>query len=121
VTAWLALLAIWLTVIAPVVSRILPGTSSPDLGAWCMAHEGGGDGHASPQSPAPHPHDADHWERCGYCSLFSHSPSLGFVPATLGLPALPALLSAALPVRRTLAPRPLFDAPPRGPPAVSLS
>ncbi|WP_266160110.1 DUF2946 domain-containing protein [Dyella silvatica] len=115
------MLAIWLTVIAPVVSRALPSSDSPDLGAWCMGHEGLSDKHASPSSPVSHPHDADHWERCGYCSLFSHSPTLSFTPSSLLLPAPSLWLSVWLPTQPAVAARPLFDAAPRGPPAISLS
>ncbi|MET0332031.1 MAG: DUF2946 domain-containing protein [Dyella sp.] len=77
------MLAIWLTMVAPVVSLTLPAPSSwPVLGAWCEGHAGLV-AHAS-DTPS-HPHH-DRLAKCGYCDLLNHSPGLSgdfFVAALL--------------------------------------
>jgi hypothetical protein len=113
--AWLAMLAIWLTMIAPVVSQTLPADASwPDLGAWCEGHAGLV-AHA-PNAPA-HPH-GDLLAKCGYCDLLNHSPGLSgdFFVATLlpRTPYRPAPLPAAYLVERATD----HSHAPRGPPSI---
>jgi hypothetical protein len=108
----MAVLAIWLTVLAPVVSRAMPAESPfPDLGAWC---EGGGlvDRH-SPASPDQH---ADHLAKCGYCSLLNQQPGLAGVGFVATLPPLSVFVPAFTPVHREARTASPLAASPRGPP-----
>lgn len=71
-TAWLGIVAIWLTVVAPLVSQWrLAHTAAPDTIA-CSAgqnvhppHHNGGAMHGM------------HSDACGYCGFFAHTPGLG--------------------------------------------
>lgn len=71
--AWLALFAILLIVIAPLISVALqkdPLNAMPGMHHemnTMAAHQ-----HASPPAPMP----ADHGEACGYCVLLAHVPGL---------------------------------------------
>lgn len=115
--AWLAMFAMWLTIVAPVVSQTIAAASwSPDLGGWC-------DGHAGlVNHPAPHQTDphAPTTDKCGYCGLLGHSPTLA---GTSWQPLLPvwqdASTLAAPPTRKAHITRVLLAAAPRGPPAFS--
>ena len=108
----MAIIAVWLTALAPTVSRALPSPFLfPDLGAWCEA------------SPADHHgmalHDEDAGAACGYCTLFAQSPLLGgsfFIGHVLPQPG---YVPATLPVARSAAPVARLHAPPRGPPVVA--
>ncbi|MET0935062.1 MAG: DUF2946 family protein [Luteibacter sp.] len=114
----MALVAVWLTVLAPTVSRTAAAAFVfPDLGAWCEGVAG-----------SHHAGNADHGERhadrddnaaCGYCTLFAQNPSLGgafvvpHVPVVAGRVeprALPAAGRLAAALRHT---------PARGPPVVA--
>ena len=111
--AWLAMVTIWLTIVAPVVSQLLAShVSAGEAGSYAaqMAHMG--HGHA-PDERQPRP---DPMTFCGYCSLFHHTsvlPSVNWQPGlaaplpwrTLGSPVMP---SPIVPV--------LLSAAPRGPP-----
>jgi hypothetical protein len=109
--AWLALVAMWLTVGMPVVSQILPQHAAPmDMGSWCTPH-GLSDHHPhAPDSPL---------DKCGYCSLFCHSPlvlthaSLALAPLRLPAQTLSAQTFSAGP------PLQVLSANPRGPPSLA--
>jgi hypothetical protein len=110
--AWLAIVALWLTIVAPVVSQVVsdPLDSLISIGA-CGVHHA--DGTQTP--PTGHP-----LEKCGYCGLLAgHS----IVPD-----AVPTLLSGVVPAhlwasalhsssRGTIV---LLAAAPRGPPSSSF-
>jgi hypothetical protein len=112
----MALVAVWLTVLAPSVSRTVSApVVFPDLGAWCEA------------SPADHHdtttgHDADapaDGAACGYCTLFAQMPALGtafYVDQTLPLAV---HVAAVLPPTRAHVPVAILYAPPRGPPVAA--
>ncbi len=107
--AWLAMAAMWLTIVAPVVSQTLSSSrSTPALGASC-------DGHADDMTHPSPPH-GHLMEQCGYCGLLSHSPTLtGAVWLPHLLPPavdLPHGIPKALPWMRDT----LLAAAPRGPP-----
>ena len=112
--AWLGLLAMWLTIAMPAISRNLPsGHGSLDLGAWCTGH-GLSDHHPSAPSAPDSPTD-----KCSYCSLLCHSP-LVVAHADLALPSL--FLSSQAPVAATVPSGPpprLLSAHPRGPPSLA--
>jgi hypothetical protein len=111
-TAWLALVALGLLLVAPTLSRTQAALAAvPDLGAWCTGH-GLDRTHGTPSTPE-HPADED---ACGYCVLLGHSPALtgSFVAFVHALePAYPLVREARLaaPYLRAL---PLHS---RGPPA----
>jgi len=110
----MALVAVWLTVLAPSVSRTVSAALVfPDLGAWCEASPG--DHHAGATG-----HDADapgDGAACGYCTLFAQMPALGSAfHVGHALPS-PARIPAALPPTRAHVPVAILYAPPRGPPA----
>jgi len=118
--AWLALAAMWLTVVMPVISRSMP--NMPDgvgvMGA--MDHGCRGSSHESSKQhhPSTAPDPSSTLDKCGYCGLFCHSPMV----AGTSLPPLPplafpaaTLLSPAVPSGPT--PH-LLSAPPRGPPSL---
>ncbi len=117
--AWLAMVAIWLIIVAPVVSQILAGhAGAGEVGSHSsqmahMDHMGHmGHGHASDEQP-PQP---DPMTFCGYCDLFHHTsvlPSVDWQPGLSGplpwrMPVVPAAPGQFVP--------PLLSAAPRGPP-----
>jgi hypothetical protein len=106
---WLALAAMWLVVLAPVVSQVrFADSAAASESGWCGTH-----------APSPlesgHPH-APAAKLCGYCDLFGHSPVL------LGVSRLvaPTPVAVHAPLPRSHAPhlplRSLRFAAPRGPP-----
>lgn len=112
VVAWLAFVAIWLTIVAPVVSRVMPVQAAmPAMaGMACPEHMG----HATdPGTPHPHPPST---EKCGYCTLIGHSPVLAtaaWVPALLPQTA---FLPAAFPDESHVRRHSLLAPTSRGPP-----
>ncbi|TKC79907.1 DUF2946 domain-containing protein [Trinickia terrae] len=82
-TAWLGIFAIWLTVLAPLVSQLEARASrfdSPICGADAGSHAQHG------SMSMQHAHHGAHPDACGYCNLFAHSPALG-----TAVPALPGI------------------------------
>lgn len=109
----MAIVAVWLTALAPTVSRVSAFTF-PDLGAWCepatMAHHHDGGGHAG--------HDEGD-AACGYCTLFTHSPGMAGGMQVGEVPRL-AIDSAAHGAQaRAFAPSAFFHTHPRGPPVAA--
>ncbi|HEU4670496.1 MAG TPA: DUF2946 family protein [Dyella sp.] len=79
--AWLAVVALWLTITAPVVSRTLasPLDARVGIGTCGIRHP---DGTRTP--PAGHP-----LEKCGYCGLLAgHSMPPDAAPVRVAPPAL---------------------------------
>jgi hypothetical protein len=111
--AWLAVVALWLTIVMPVVSRVLPASSnSASLGLWCTGH--GLDNAPHPGAPTD---PVSSMDKCGYCGLLGHSP-LCLGAATALLP--PSMLPAPTPVFVAITTPPhvrRLGARPRGPPA----
>jgi hypothetical protein len=115
--AWLALAAMALIVLMPVVSRSMPmdgmamGTSSVPEGG-CPVHTA----HADHRHAGMPDHPDDPTARCGYCVLLSHTPVAGLGVA-LVLPSVqhpPFFLRTTMP--RGVPAEPLLSAHPRGPP-----
>lgn len=109
-TARLAMAAVWLMIVSPVVSQLLPAPwQMPDLGATCGASHHGPVG----GTPASAGHAL---EKCGYCGLFSHCPTLSGAAwvATL-LPRAPEL-QQPLPSAPSWMRPALLAAAARGPP-----
>lgn len=133
-TAWLGLFAIWLAIVAPVVTQLLPAPSvasaaaradvRAQLGAaLCSAHNAVlpfaarashvRDPALDPNQPS---HDDHHAKACGYCNLLAHSPLIGGAAFVAVVPLVASHRVLALRVRHVL-PLPRFAfATPRGPP-----
>lgn len=112
----MALVAVWLTVLAPSVSRTVSAAFVfPDLGAWCEAipsdHHGAATGH-----DADAPGDG---AACGYCTLFAQMPALGTAFFVGHILPLPGDVPAGLPALRAHVRVAILHAPPRGPPVVA--
>ena len=115
--AWLAFAAMWLVVVMPVLSRSMPmpmhsmGAVDPD--AEFSAHW------LSEQHPPTSPDPSSTLDKCGYCSLFCHSPIVaGDALLTLPPLALPAQTLLAPTVPAGPPPQRLSTAP-RGPPSLA--
>lgn len=110
--AWLALLAIALIVVMPVLSRSLPMAAMQGMDADCPVHHTDGGKHpSSPHAPA------DPTERCGYCALLHHSPALAAHTAIYLPAAAPPEGIAAIRKIGDKPATPRLSADPRGPPA----
>jgi len=114
--AWLAMLAMALIVVVPLVTRLIPGAQTMGADdASCPYHSAADSAHSrSPHMPA-HP-----MEWCGYCCLLHHNPLLGSETVVhwvaVVLPAVIPAPHAALDAPHLLR----LSADPRGPP-VELS
>jgi hypothetical protein len=83
--AWLAMLAIWLIVVAPVVSQIHAASAAPSMDDACpMRMDHAAMGHGDPTIPASPDRHPQPMEKCGYCFLLAHSP----VMPGVGVPVL---------------------------------
>jgi hypothetical protein len=113
-TAWLGLVAMWLIVLAPIVSQLVVAAHRDDtaFAALCSA--------VQPQTDSAHATHADPLAACGYCDLLADHvamPTVPPVPLVLVM-LLVAVAVPALSVRFT----PLGAFPsgrPRAPPAFS--
>ena len=115
--AWLALAAMTLIVLMPVVSRSIPmdgmamGTSSVSEDG-CPVHAA----HADHRHAGMPDHPDDPTARCGYCELLSHTPVVGLGVALV----LPGLQHPSFFLRTTMPhdvpAEPLLSAHPLGPP-----
>ncbi|MFC4525260.1 DUF2946 domain-containing protein [Dyella halodurans] len=103
------MVALWLTIVAPVISQSLAVDSMPGMVGCESQHA-----HPDPTVPPSHPSSM---EKCGYCGLLGHSPALIGHAVPLPHPA-PARWhgTAALPARLQTEYSALAAAP-RGPPA----
>lgn len=118
--AWLALAAMTLIVLMPVISRTMPmdmamgdmASSSADAG--CILHGA----HADHRQHGMPGHPDDPTAHCGYCVLLSHMPVVGFDTPLIWPPAHLASSAphTALPLDVPAAP--LLSAQPRGPPLI---
>lgn len=121
--AWLALLALGLAIVAPVVSRTLTGVHAGSAHGAHHEMDMSAQMHVD-DAHAQHEHDqtsSDHtgmpMEACGYCSLLGHHPLLIVIVWLPGLlpQATPHLL--ALPSAHRDSEHSTLTAAPRGPPA----
>lgn len=114
-TAWLGLVAMWLIVLAPLVSQLVAAQHAhePDA-ALCSAIQ--------PAGPVSMPHLShdDAFGACGYCHLLEHHVAMPSVAA-------PEPVAALILARETIAPPVTHDIPlsafpsgrPRAPPVLS--
>ncbi|WP_454873394.1 DUF2946 domain-containing protein [Paraburkholderia xenovorans] len=124
-TAWLGLFAMWLVVVAPVVSQMLVSNRAHEpIAALCSALQPRDLGMASTTTqaaPAPvHLSHDDAFGACGYCHLLQHHVAMPTV-ASVEPPAAVALAGTAPPTLSTrFTPLGAFPSGrPRAPPAVS--
>jgi len=109
---WMAIVAVWLTALAPTVSRVTAWTF-PDLGAWCAPADAP---HHGTQGAGGHD---DGGEACGYCTLFTHSPGLAGVAYAGVVPRLATGVPVPAATHRAFVPRSFFHTQPRGPPVAA--
>ncbi|MDR5820127.1 DUF2946 domain-containing protein [Caballeronia sp. LZ043] len=85
--AWLGIAAMWLAIVAPVISQTLAARAAADdpLAALCAVSPSGQAAHATSallpsHDAASHHEDAGHFDACSYCGLLAHH--LPVVPGT---------------------------------------
>lgn len=116
--AWLALAAMALLVLMPVISRTMPDVPMMGMGTDCSMDMSHANGHANHQHGMPgHPDDPT--AHCGYCVLLTHTPAVAMGIALLLAPAEPPTLSAPAIQPRRVTSVPLLSASPRGPPLLA--
>jgi hypothetical protein len=116
-TSWIAVLAVLMAALAPLVSHALAAQSGASWIDICRSGQTKwvqADGSASDKAPASG--DAHPFEHCPYCSLHAHADALPAAPVTLSLvPSLFATIPTAfLSAPRT--PHAWLSAQPRAPP-----
>jgi hypothetical protein len=84
--AWLGIAAMWLAIVAPVISQTLAARQAADtsLAALCTVDtESAHAGHASADANehAGHHDAAGHFEACSYCGLLAHNLPITQTPA----------------------------------------
>ena len=112
-TAWLGLVAMWLIVLAPLVSQLVAAHYAhvPDA-ALCSAIQ--------PASGEPHLSHADAFGACGYCDLLEHHVAMPGVPVPEPSRALVATLDRVAPLSTRHTPFGAFPSGrPRDPPFLS--
>jgi len=117
--AWMALVAVWLTVLAPTTSRTLAALAVPDHPPGCEAMAEGHHHHEGHQDNAAHLTHDD--EACAYCTLFAQQPAVGgtfFMGSVLPMAAPAPVARLAVDARPA---RPITHAPARGPPSVAFA
>jgi hypothetical protein len=114
-TAWLGMIAIWLIMLAPIVSQlVVAARNSEPVAALCTA--------ATPSTHAQQPTHGDGMVACGYCDLLASHAAVPTVAPPL--PVLVMLVTiVALPILSTrFTPLGAFPSGrPRAPPAFSRS
>ncbi|WP_322034004.1 DUF2946 domain-containing protein [Paraburkholderia sp. J76] len=112
-TAWLGLIAMWLVVLAPLVSQLVAAAHRDDTAAvLCSA--------TSPATDSGQMAHGDSLSACGYCDLLANQPAVPSLPAAPFV-LLMLVAIAAVPVLSTRH-TPLGAFPsgrPRAPPAFS--
>lgn len=113
----MALVAVWLIVLAPTASRTLAATAMPAHAHASMAgmHHHGMGHMDMPASPQGH-EDCD--AACGYCTLFAQQPALGGSFFVGHVPPVTRHVLASLPSGRAGPAARVVHAPARGPPFV---
>lgn len=115
-TAWLGFVAMWLIVLAPVVSQFVVAAQrdNPAEGVLCSA--------ARPAAVAALSDHADRLAACGYCDLLADHAAMPPMPAAslvllalVAIPAVVTLFSRHIPFRA------FPSARPRAPPALTLT
>ncbi|HET7333405.1 DUF2946 family protein [Dyella sp.] len=108
---WLAMLAMALIVVMPVLSRSMAGAATSAAEGDCPVHQADATRH--PQAPA------DPTERCSYCVLLNHTPLLASGTVVYLAPVAPALPPASIHRSDDTPASPRLSAAPRGPPHLS--
>ncbi|HKT99813.1 MAG TPA: DUF2946 domain-containing protein [Paraburkholderia sp.] len=112
-TAWLGLVAMWLIMLAPLVSQLVAAHQAHEPDAvLCSAIQ--------PASTAQHLSHNDAFGACGYCHLLQHHAAMPGVPAPEPSRALVADLERVAPLSTRHTPFGAFPSGrPRAPPLVS--
>jgi hypothetical protein len=115
-SAWLGLAAMWLIVLAPLVSQLIaaPRSDNPAEGVLCSAVQAA---RSATSTTALHDH-ADGLAACGYCDLLAGHAALP--PAPVALPVLFLLVATAVVAlsSRHIPFGAFLSARPRAPPAL---
>ena len=89
--AWLGIAAMWLAIVAPVISQTLAARHVADdpQALLCAVDVSAADSHAAHESAAPgdaahagHHDAATHFDACAYCGLLAHNLPIANVMAT---------------------------------------
>ncbi|WP_438391723.1 DUF2946 domain-containing protein [Caballeronia sp. DA-9] len=112
--AWLGMIAIWLIVLAPVVSQlVVAARNHQPVTALCSA--------MAPSADTVHAHDAG-MSACGYCDLLADHAALPTVPFFPAVLVMLVTIAAASTLSTRFTPLGAFPSGrPRGPPAFSRS
>jgi hypothetical protein len=111
-TAWLGLIAMWLIVLAPVVSQLVVKAEKFDPAAvLCSVH---------PSSADTHNADDSGMRACGYCDLLADHVALPDIPPSLPVFVMLVMIAAAAVLSTRFTPSGAFPSgKPRGPPVFS--
>lgn len=74
-TAWLGILAIWLVVAMPLVSQVMAARAATPMSVDMPECDAMQDAPHS-AAHATYQHHPLHFDACGYCSFFAHTPAL---------------------------------------------
>lgn len=123
-TAWLGLLAMWLIVVAPTVSRWVEASQELVVPVCVSADQAGQPGapvhHIRIRLDGQHDAPATPLNACGYCSLFAHGSLLPALPPVVPVVLLLALLPLIFPRLERFTPVSAFPSGrPRDPPRFS--
>jgi hypothetical protein len=125
--AWLGIAAMWLAIVAPVISQTLAARERFDpQAALCSADAPAQIGsswlHTEAQSPEHAGHNmagADSFDACSYCGLLAHNVPLVSAPAAALVRIERVTRLAAAPVAQVVHVKSFNAASPRAPPVVS--
>lgn len=122
--AWLGLVAMWLAVVAPTISRLVEASQDLVVPVCVAADQAGQPGasahHIRIRVDGQHDAPATPLNACGYCGLFAHSSLLPTLPPVVPVALLLVLLSLIFPRREQFTPFSAFPSGrPRDPPRFS--
>ncbi|QGZ63242.1 DUF2946 domain-containing protein [Paraburkholderia acidisoli] len=115
-TAWAGLVAMWLIVLAPLVSQLVAAQHAHEpVSALCSALQP-----ASNTPDVQHLSHDDAFGACGYCHLLEHHVAMPSVAVPEPMPALAVAREAVAPLSTRFVPLGAFPSGrPRAPPVVS--
>jgi hypothetical protein len=119
--AWLGLMAMWLALVAPTISRLLEASQSLVVPVCVAADQPGAPAHhIRIRLDGQHDAPAAPLNACGYCGLFAHSSLLPTLPPVVPAALLLVLLSLVFARSERFTPLSVFPAGrPRDPPRFS--
>jgi hypothetical protein len=122
--AWLGLIAMWLAVVAPTISRLVEASQELVVSVCVATDQTGQPGasahHIRIRLDGHHDAPAAPLNACGYCGLFAHSSLLPTLPPVVPAALLLVLLSLVFARSERFTPLSVFPAGrPRDPPRFS--